>query len=171
MKWLIMFQIVCIWNVKCSYGWIECECLADRSAYDLCNQPEHSGSEITAREVFTEPGRVKRLICVPDEWKLSNTFRKNAQTQISKRLTLKPYENSKSTLGALSIILGKLQTYSKSFTQKFKKTVAVLLRVVCVKRCTDHSETFWIHNPSMLELILLHFRTQFLDKPRPEIFL
>lgn len=54
----------------------------DRSAYDLCNQLQSAGIELGAREVFTEPRQVERLVCAPNKEKLDNGFRKNAQTTI-----------------------------------------------------------------------------------------
>lgn len=66
-------------EINCSYGWIECAGHADRSAFDLGNHSEKSGSELTAREVFAEPREMESLVCVPNKGLLGRTFKKNAQ--------------------------------------------------------------------------------------------
>lgn len=66
-------------EVECSYGWIECAGLADRSAFDLGNHSERSGTELTAREVFAEPREVESLVCMPVKSALGKAFKKSAQ--------------------------------------------------------------------------------------------
>lgn len=66
-------------EVNCSYGWIECAGLADRSAYDLANHSDKSGNELTAREVYSEPKRVEAMVCVPNKGLLGRAFKKDAQ--------------------------------------------------------------------------------------------
>lgn len=66
-------------EINCSYGWTECAGLADRSAYDLANHSEKSGNQLTAREVFSEPRDVERLVCLPNKGLLGRAFRANAQ--------------------------------------------------------------------------------------------
>lgn len=66
-------------EINCSYGWVECAGLADRSAYDLGNHSEKSGNELSAREVFAEARHVESLVCVPNKGLLGRTFKKNAQ--------------------------------------------------------------------------------------------
>lgn len=66
-------------EINCSYGWVECAGLADRSAYDLANHSEKSGSELTAREVFPEAREVESLVCVPNKGLLGRAFKKDAQ--------------------------------------------------------------------------------------------
>ncbi|KAK3021121.1 hypothetical protein RJ639_045505 [Escallonia herrerae] len=45
-------------EIECSYGWIECVGIADRSAYDLCAHTEKSGVLLVAQEKFPEPREV-----------------------------------------------------------------------------------------------------------------
>ena len=42
-------------EIECSYGWIECAGLADRSAYDLKAHSEKSRVELVAYEKYAEP--------------------------------------------------------------------------------------------------------------------
>lgn len=76
----------CCYNleVNCSYGCIDCTCIADRSVYDLWKQSEHSGPDLTTREVFTKPLVVERLVCVAGKGSLGKRFTKNAETIISR---------------------------------------------------------------------------------------
>ncbi|KAH9329948.1 hypothetical protein KI387_002056, partial [Taxus chinensis] len=46
-------------EVECSYGWIECVGLADRSAYDLKAHSEKSGMPLVAHETYPEPREVE----------------------------------------------------------------------------------------------------------------
>lgn len=66
-------------EVNCSYGWVECAGLADRSAYDLENHSKKSGTELTVREVFGEAREVESLVCVPNKGALGKAFKRNAQ--------------------------------------------------------------------------------------------
>ena len=42
-------------EIHCSYGWIECAGLADRSAYDLKAHSDKSKVELVAYEKYSEP--------------------------------------------------------------------------------------------------------------------
>ena len=48
-------------EIECSYGWVECVGLADRSAYDLTAHAKMSKIELTAHEKFAEPRMVDQL--------------------------------------------------------------------------------------------------------------
>ncbi|KDD74333.1 class II core domain (G, H, P, S and T) tRNA synthetase, partial [Helicosporidium sp. ATCC 50920] len=65
-------------EVECSYGWIECAGLADRSAYDLNAHAAAAKVDLTAYETFPEPRDVEELRIVPDKKKLGQLFRKDA---------------------------------------------------------------------------------------------
>ncbi|CDF41030.1 unnamed protein product [Chondrus crispus] len=67
-------------EINCSYGWVECAGLADRSAFDLGNHSEKSGQELTAREVYAEPRHREVLAAIPNKGLLGRTFKKDAQT-------------------------------------------------------------------------------------------
>lgn len=66
-------------EINCSYGWVECAGLADRSAYDLGNHSEKSGIELTAREIFPEPRNVEALVAIPNKGALGKKFKRDAQ--------------------------------------------------------------------------------------------
>lgn len=66
-------------EIKCSYGWVECAGLADRSAYDLGVHSDKSGNELSAREVYTEAQHINALVCTPNKGLLGRAFKKNAQ--------------------------------------------------------------------------------------------
>lgn len=66
-------------EVNCSYGWIECAGLADRSAFDLGIHSEKSGTELTARELYPEPRDVESLVCMPIKSALGKAFKRDAQ--------------------------------------------------------------------------------------------
>jgi glycyl-tRNA synthetase len=46
-------------EIECSYGWIECVGIADRSAYDLRAHSDKSGEKLEAHEKFAEPREVE----------------------------------------------------------------------------------------------------------------
>ncbi|GAY66576.1 hypothetical protein CUMW_249840, partial [Citrus unshiu] len=48
-------------EIECSYGWIECVGIADRSAYDLRAHTEKSGVALVAQEKFSEPREVEAM--------------------------------------------------------------------------------------------------------------
>ncbi|MED6183617.1 hypothetical protein PIB30_039364 [Stylosanthes scabra] len=48
-------------EIECSYGWIECVGIADRSAYDLRAHTDKSGVPLVAHEKFSEPKEVEVL--------------------------------------------------------------------------------------------------------------
>eukprot|EP00250_Pteridium_aquilinum_P018358 c24049_g2_i1 orf=180-2255(+) len=52
-------------EIECSYGWIECVGLADRSAFDLKAHTEKSKVDLVAREKFSEPREVETLKILP----------------------------------------------------------------------------------------------------------
>lgn len=66
-------------EVNCSYGWVECAGLADRSAYDLGNHSDKSGNELMAREIYAQPRDVEKTICMANKGLLGRAFKKDAQ--------------------------------------------------------------------------------------------
>lgn len=66
-------------EVECSYGWIECAGLADRSAYDLKAHAAASGQDLTAYERFDEPKEVEAIEAVPNKKVLGQTFKADAK--------------------------------------------------------------------------------------------
>ncbi|XP_073006745.1 glycine--tRNA ligase, mitochondrial 1-like [Typha latifolia] len=62
-------------EIECSYGWIECVGIADRSAYDLRAHSEKSGVPLVAHEKFSEPREVEKLIITPSKKELGLAFK------------------------------------------------------------------------------------------------
>ncbi|MCO5567246.1 hypothetical protein L7F22_020935 [Adiantum nelumboides] len=66
-------------EIECSYGWIECVGLADRSAYDLKAHTEKSKVDLVAREKFTEPREVENLVIMPIKKETGRFFKEDAR--------------------------------------------------------------------------------------------
>ncbi|KAK6241772.1 hypothetical protein QUC31_014568 [Theobroma cacao] len=64
-------------EIECSYGWIECVGIADRSAYDLRAHSEKSGVPLVAAEKFLEPREVEKLVIAPVKKELGLAFKGN----------------------------------------------------------------------------------------------
>ncbi|KAI4307958.1 hypothetical protein L6164_031082 [Bauhinia variegata] len=64
-------------EIECSYGWIECVGIADRSAYDLRAHTEKSGASLVAAEKFSEPKEVEKLVITPVKKELGLAFKGN----------------------------------------------------------------------------------------------
>ncbi|KZV57938.1 glycine--tRNA ligase 1, mitochondrial-like [Dorcoceras hygrometricum] len=62
-------------EIECSYGWIECVGIADRSAYDLRAHTDKSGIDLVAHEKFPEPREVEKLIIAPVKKELGLAFK------------------------------------------------------------------------------------------------
>lgn len=64
-------------EVECSYGWVECVGLADRSAYDLNAHSKMSKQDLTAYEKFPEPRMIEQLSVVPNKKETGAAFKKD----------------------------------------------------------------------------------------------
>ncbi|GKU96283.1 hypothetical protein SLEP1_g9531 [Rubroshorea leprosula] len=64
-------------EIECSYGWIECVGIADRSAYDLRAHSDKSGVPLVAQEKFSEPREVEKLVIAPVKKELGLAFKGN----------------------------------------------------------------------------------------------
>ncbi|XP_027150779.1 glycine--tRNA ligase, mitochondrial 1-like [Coffea eugenioides] len=64
-------------EIECSYGWIECVGIADRSAYDLCAHSDKSGVALVAQEKYSEPREVEKLVIAPVKKELGLAFKGN----------------------------------------------------------------------------------------------
>ncbi|KAF6169744.1 hypothetical protein GIB67_004136 [Kingdonia uniflora] len=62
-------------EIECSYGWIECVGIADRSAFDLRAHTEKSGVPLVAQEKFSEPREVEKLVITPVKKELGLAFK------------------------------------------------------------------------------------------------
>ncbi|KAL0380302.1 UNVERIFIED_CONTAM: Glycine--tRNA ligase, mitochondrial 1 [Sesamum angustifolium] len=77
-------------EIECSYGWIECVGIADRSAYDLRAHADKSGVPLVAYEKYPEPREVEKLVIVPSKKQLGLAFKGN-QKIVAEALEPCPY--------------------------------------------------------------------------------
>lgn len=73
------------WDTEllCSYGWIECVGLADRSAYDLNAHTKGSGVNLVASRVLEKPEKRKFVECKFNKAILGKKFKKDSKKIIS----------------------------------------------------------------------------------------
>ncbi|GFQ04660.1 glycine--tRNA ligase 1 mitochondrial [Phtheirospermum japonicum] len=64
-------------EIECSYGWIECVGIADRSAFDLRAHTDKSGVLLVAHEKYAEPREVEKLVIAPVKKELGLAFKAN----------------------------------------------------------------------------------------------
>ncbi|XP_042497699.1 glycine--tRNA ligase, mitochondrial 1-like [Macadamia integrifolia] len=109
-------------EIECSYGWIECVGIADRSAYDLRAHSEKSGVPLIAHEKFSEPREVEKLVIAPVKKELGLAF-KGSQKNVVEALEVmdeKEAMEMKSTLESKGEVefhvctLGKVVTIKKN---------------------------------------------------------
>jgi len=67
-------------EVECSYGWVECAGLADRSAYDLTAHTNMSKVPLLAFDAYPEPRMEEVLTIVPNKRELGKEFKREANT-------------------------------------------------------------------------------------------
>ncbi|XP_030461729.1 glycine--tRNA ligase, mitochondrial 1-like [Syzygium oleosum] len=102
-------------EIECSYGWIECVGIADRSAYDLRAHTEKSGVALVAHEKFAEPREVEKLVISSNKKKLGLAFKGNQKMVVEsleamgeeEALQLKAALESKGEAEFLVCTLGK----------------------------------------------------------------
>ena len=75
-------------EVECSYGWMECVGIADRSAFDLKCHAEASKKEMTAWIAYDKPKFVEELVVEPISKFIGKTFKKDAKTVTSALKTM-----------------------------------------------------------------------------------
>jgi len=66
-------------EIQCSYGWIECVGMADRSAFDLTAHAAKSKVDLSAYEKYAEPREVTELLVEPNKQLLGKEFKKEAK--------------------------------------------------------------------------------------------
>ncbi|CAA0255029.1 unnamed protein product [Arabidopsis thaliana] len=69
-------------EIECSYGWIECVGIADRSDYDLRAHSEKSGHALVAQEKLAEPIEVEKLAITPEMKELGPAFKGNQKNVV-----------------------------------------------------------------------------------------
>lgn len=118
-------------EIECSYGWIECVGIADRSAYDLRAHSDKSGVPLVAHEKFSEPKEVEKLVITPVKKELGLAFKGNQRMVVEaleampekEALDMKAALESKGEVEFLVCTLEKTVTIKKNMVtiQKEKK--------------------------------------------------
>ncbi|XP_073159482.1 glycine--tRNA ligase, mitochondrial 1-like [Henckelia pumila] len=124
-------------EIECSYGWIECVGIADRSAYDLHAHTDKSGVDLVAHEKFPEPREVEKLIIAPVKKELGLAF-KGSQKMVVEALEamdekeameMKQTLESKGEAEFRVCTLDKVVTIKSSMVSISKKTIKEHQRV------------------------------------------
>jgi glycyl-tRNA synthetase len=66
-------------EIQCSYGWIECVGLADRSAFDLKAHTDKSKVDLVAYERFDKPIEEEIVVITPNKQVMGKAFKKDAK--------------------------------------------------------------------------------------------
>ncbi|RWW08805.1 hypothetical protein BHE74_00027874, partial [Ensete ventricosum] len=119
-------------EIECSYGWIECVGIADRSAYDLRAHSEKSGVALVAHEKFPEPREVETFIFV---FVLATSLHGQAMSE-KEALEMKATLESKGEMDFHVCTLGK--------------TVSIMKKMVSISmdKKKEHQRVF---TPSVIE--------------------
>ena len=75
-------------EVECSYGWVECAGLADRSAYDLNAHSAAAKTELSAYERFPEPRMEEAVAIEPAKKEVGKAFKQLGQRVIDELLAM-----------------------------------------------------------------------------------
>ncbi|XP_077212109.1 glycine--tRNA ligase, mitochondrial 1-like [Tasmannia lanceolata] len=116
-------------EIECSYGWIECVGIADRSAYDLRAHTEKSGIPLIAHEKFSEPREVEKLVITPVKKELGLTFKGKQKMVVEaleamnevEAMEMKAALESKGEVEFQVCTLGKSVTITKSMVSISKE--------------------------------------------------
>ncbi|WJX75100.1 glycine--tRNA ligase [Trifolium repens] len=105
-------------EIECSYGWIECVGIADRSAYDLHAHSEKSGVQLVAHEKFSEPKEVEKLVITPIKKELGLAFKGNQKKVVEALEAMKEKEalDMKATLESKGEVEFEVCTLGKTVT-------------------------------------------------------
>jgi len=75
-------------EIQCSYGWIECVGLADRSAFDLKAHSDKSKVDLVAYERFDKPIEEENVVVTPNKKVMGKAFKKDAKAVTDALLAL-----------------------------------------------------------------------------------
>ncbi|MCL7025160.1 hypothetical protein MKW94_008477 [Papaver nudicaule] len=107
-------------EIECSYGWIECVGIADRSAYDLRAHSEKSGIPLVAHEKSSATTEVEKLVISPVKKELGREF-KGDQKKIVEALEAMDEKEAMEMKAALELngeVKFHVCTLEKAFTIK-----------------------------------------------------
>ncbi|KAL9858076.1 putative glycine--tRNA ligase [Arabidopsis thaliana] len=108
-------------EIECSYGWIECVGIADRSDYDLRAHSEKSGHALVAQEKLAEPIEVEKLAITPEMKELGPAFKGNQKNVVLCLMVMKANLESKGEVEFYVCTLGKNVTIKKNMVSISKK--------------------------------------------------
>nr|XP_043613169.1 glycine--tRNA ligase, mitochondrial 1-like [Erigeron canadensis] len=131
-------------EIKCSYGWIECVGIADRSTYDLRVHSDKSGIALVAREKFAEPKEVEKLTITPVKKELGLAFKGNQKMVLEALETMNEHEAMamKAALESKGEVEFQVSTLQKTVTIK-KNMVSITKEIK-----KEHHRVF---TPSVIE--------------------
>ncbi|EEC77206.1 hypothetical protein OsI_15722 [Oryza sativa Indica Group] len=131
-------------EIECSFGWIECVGIADRSAYDLRAHSDKSGVALEAHEKFAEPREVEKLVITPSKKELGLAFKGNQRMVLEALEAMSETEalNMKSALESKGEVEFKVCTLGKDVTIK-KSMVSINM-----EKKKEHQRKF---TPSVIE--------------------
>ncbi|RLM64909.1 hypothetical protein C2845_PM16G06300 [Panicum miliaceum] len=131
-------------EIECSYGWIECVGIADRSAYDLRAHSDKSGEKLEAHEKFAEPREVEKLVITPSKKELGLAFKGNQRMVLEALEAMGETEalDMKATLESKGEVEFKVCTLGKDVT--IKKSMLS----INIEKKKEHQRKF---TPSVIE--------------------
>jgi len=131
-------------EIECSYGWIECVGIADRSAYDLRAHTDKSGVALVAAEKFSEPIEVEKLVITPVKKELGLAFKGNQKMVVEalEAMGEKEAMEMKATLESKGEVEFQVCTLGKDVT--IKQSMVSILK----EKKKEHQRVF---TPSVIE--------------------
>ncbi|XP_074569150.1 glycine--tRNA ligase, mitochondrial 1-like [Curcuma longa] len=130
-------------EIECSYGWIECVGIADRSAYDLRAHSEKSGVPLVAHGKL-EPREIEKLVIVPSKKELGLSFKCNQKMVVEalEAMSEKEALEMKDSLESK----GEVEFYVRTLG----KTVVITKKMVAIsiEKKKQHRRVF---TPSVIE--------------------
>ncbi|CAM0904830.1 unnamed protein product [Alopecurus aequalis] len=131
-------------EIECSYGWIECVGIADRSAYDLHAHSDKSGVPLEAHEKFAEPREVEKLVITPSKKELGLAFKG------SQKMVLEALEAMGETeaLDMKAVLESKGEVEFKVCTLGKDVTIKKNMVSINIEKKKEHQKKF---TPSVIE--------------------
>ncbi|OVA09688.1 Aminoacyl-tRNA synthetase [Macleaya cordata] len=131
-------------EIECSYGWIECVGIADRSAYDLRAHSDKSGVPLVAHEKFSEPREVEKLVIAPVKKELGLAFKGNQKMVVEALEAMDEKEaiEMKATLESKGEVEFQVCTLGKAVTIKSRMVS------ISKEKKKEHQRVF---TPSVIE--------------------
>ncbi|KAG5228024.1 Glycyl-tRNA synthetase family protein [Salix suchowensis] len=131
-------------EIECSYGWIECVGIADRSAYDLRAHMDKSGVPLVAHEKFSEPKEVEKLVITPVKKELGLSFKGNQKKVVEALEAM----NEKEALDMKSSLETKGEVEFHVCTLGETVTIKKSMVSISKEKKKEHQRTF---TPSVIE--------------------